>query len=135
MLHKGLNNTVCELYNQAYMYVKQLHRSEPTFVVDLTWPQGRFMNGQNYKKLYWTIFNFRKILKIQEFFFGDKMLMNFAFIKRRNRKKGAKRPDISVFYILFSPEVWRIWPKVENHVFLDIVQQISFISDRTRYFP
>ena len=36
MLHKGLNNTIWELYNQAYMYVKQLHRSEPTFVVDLT---------------------------------------------------------------------------------------------------
>lgn len=65
MLHKDLNNTIWELYNQAYMYVKQLHRSEPTF------------------------------------FFGDKMLMNCVFIKRRNRK----RPDIPDFYILFSPEI------------------------------
>ena len=50
-----------------YIYVKT---AQPNFMWDLTWPQGRFMNAQNYKKLYPNLFvlSKRKGWKIKHIF-------------------------------------------------------------------
>ena len=37
---------------------KRLNRSGPNFVLDLTWPQGRFMKDQNFKNLCFKVFYF-----------------------------------------------------------------------------
>ena len=48
--------------------VKRLNRSGLKFVWDLTWPQERFMNDQNFKSLCLKVFCFCKILKMRELF-------------------------------------------------------------------
>ena len=42
---------------------KRLNRSGPTFVWDLAWAQGRFVDAQNYEKLYSKAFDFCEITK------------------------------------------------------------------------
>ena len=57
------------LYIYIYVYIlclsfcpfvsnKRLNRSGPNFVWDLTWPQGRFIDAKNYKKLFPKVFDF-----------------------------------------------------------------------------
>ena len=45
---------------------KQLNRSGPNFVWDLTFPRERFMDAQNFLKLLLKFLIFEKILKIHE---------------------------------------------------------------------
>ena len=42
---------------------KRLNRTGPNIVWDITGPQGRFMDAQNYKNLYPKVFDFCKNFK------------------------------------------------------------------------
>ena len=53
-------NLACLSVRLYPINVKRLKRSGPNFVWDLTWPQGRFMNDQNLKKLFLKVFYFCK---------------------------------------------------------------------------
>ena len=67
---------------------KRLNRSVPMFLLDLTWPQGRFMAGRNWKSLL-------SQMSIALMIYVEKM----ADLKDKivNRKSGAKCPK-SLFY-------------------------------------
>ena len=45
---------------------KRLNRTGPNIVWDITGPQGRFMDAQNYKNLCPKVFDFVKILKMRK---------------------------------------------------------------------
>ena len=59
---------------------KRLNRSGPNFVWDLTWPQGRFMNDQNFKNLCLKVFIFEKFWKCAKKYYEIRKLFCFCFI-------------------------------------------------------
>ena len=68
---------------------KRLNRLRPNFVWDLTGPQGRFMDAQNYKKLYLKKLDFCEILKVREKIFENSR--TFLFLLYIVQREDAHR--------------------------------------------
>ena len=73
--------SVCLFVCMDTINVKTAKPIGPIFVCDLTWPQGRFMNDQNFKNLSQTKFDFYLIFKNFEnptkFVFEIRDFLNF----------------------------------------------------------
>ena len=66
--------------------VKRLNRSGLKFVWDLTWPQERFMNDQNFKISLQLNLIFIKFLKINNFFYKIRQVFCYCFTMYKKRK-------------------------------------------------
>ena len=75
---------------------KRLNRSGPNFVWDLMWPQGRFMNDQNFKNLCWKGFSFCKILKMHEKILWNPQTIFSKFLYCTKRRCTQIKPKLKV---------------------------------------
>ena len=75
---------------------KRLNRLGPNFVCDFTWPQGRFMNDQNFKNLYLKVFYVCKILKLREQILWNPQTF-FAFVLYCTKRRCSQiKPQLKV---------------------------------------
>ena len=91
-----IKNCVCYWINEISLYIyiytllfclfvcnhqtsKRLNRSGPNFVWNLTWPQGRFMGNQNFKKLASNKIRFSLDFKKSTKFFLNPLTFLFLF--------------------------------------------------------
>jgi len=74
----------------------RLNRSGPNFVWDLNWPQGRFMNDQNFKNLCLKVFYFCKILKLRKKYYEISKLFFVFLLYCTKRRCSEIKPRLKV---------------------------------------